>query len=88
MVNVGDYIALKYDNSWWIGIILEAAPEDELLVKFMHPSGPWQTFTGQRMMTFYMSQKLMFYHKFLPQKSADLLVFIRSLMRSLNFCQR
>ena len=44
MVNVGDYIAVKYDNSWWIGIILEAAPKDELLVKFMHPSGLWQTF--------------------------------------------
>ena len=44
MVNVGDYIAVKFDNSWWIGIILEAAPKDELLVKFMHPSGLWQTF--------------------------------------------
>ena len=44
MVNVGDYIAVKYDNSWWIGIILEATPEDELLVKFTLPSGPWQTF--------------------------------------------
>ena len=44
MVNVGDYIAVKYDNSWWISIILEAAPEDELLVKFMHPSGPTANF--------------------------------------------
>ena len=44
MVNVGDYIAVKYDNSWSIGIILQATPEDEVLVKFTHPSGPWQTF--------------------------------------------
>ena len=44
MISVGDYIAVKYDNSRWIGINLEAAPEDELLAKFMHPSGPQQTF--------------------------------------------
>ena len=30
MVNFRDYIAVKYDNSWWIGIILEAASKDEL----------------------------------------------------------
>ena len=88
MVNVGDYIAVKYDNSWWIGVILKAAPEDELLVKFMHPSGPWQTFYWPKHDDILQSQKLMFYHKFLPRTSADILVFIRSLMRSLNFCQR
>ena len=44
IVNVGNCVSVKYDNSWWIGIILEGTPEDELLVKFMHPSVPRQTF--------------------------------------------
>ena len=44
MISVGDYIAVKYDNSGWIGINLEATLEDKLLAKFMHPSGPRQTF--------------------------------------------
>ena len=45
MVNVGNYVAVKYENSWWISNILEATtPEDELLVKFTHSNRPWKTF--------------------------------------------
>ena len=44
MVNGGNYVAVKYDNSWWIGIILEATPENELLVKLLHPYEPWKAF--------------------------------------------
>ena len=43
--SIGDYVAVKYDNLWWVGIILEdLAQEEELLIKFMHPNGPRQTF--------------------------------------------
>ena len=43
--NVGDYVAVKYDHLWWIGLILEFFFNDgELLIKFMHPHGPRQTF--------------------------------------------
>ena len=44
MINVENYVAVKYDNSCWIGVISEATPEDEQLVKFMHPNRPRKTF--------------------------------------------
>ena len=42
---VGEYIAAKYDQTWWIGRILEDVIDTaEVLIKFMHPHGPRKTF--------------------------------------------
>jgi len=43
--DVGEYVVAKYDHSWWIGTVLEIdTDQEELLIKFMHPQGPCQTF--------------------------------------------
>ena len=41
-----DYVCCAYDNKMWIGIICDInKEEDDVLVKFMHPSLPNTTFT-------------------------------------------
>ena len=40
-----DYIACRYDNFWWIGLVDEINHEEEdFEVKFMHPHGPTRNF--------------------------------------------
>ena len=38
---VGSYVAVIYDQSWWVGLIIEKNDEEsDVKVKFMHPKGP------------------------------------------------
>ena len=44
-VQVLDYKSCLYDNKWWVGIITNVDKEEEdVQVKFMHPSGPSRSF--------------------------------------------
>ena len=45
VVQVLDYLSCLYDNKWWVGIIINVDKEEEdVQVKFMHPSGPSRSF--------------------------------------------
>ena len=40
-INISSYAAVVYDDSWWIGLILEKNEEEcDLTMKFLHPKGP------------------------------------------------
>ena len=44
-VNINDYVAVEYQGKWWLGLVqaLEASLK-ELLMMFLHPSGPRTSF--------------------------------------------
>ena len=45
VVQVLDYISCLYDNKWWVDIITNVDKEEEdVQVKFIHPSGPRRSF--------------------------------------------
>ena len=44
VVQVLDYVSCLYDNKWWVGITTNVAKEEEVQVKFMHPSSPSRSF--------------------------------------------
>ena len=45
VVQVLDYVSCLHDNKWWVGIITNVDDEEEdVQVKFMHPSGPSRSF--------------------------------------------
>ena len=49
MLNASTFVAIAYDNSWFIGMIQEISVEDkDVLVKFMSPSGPAPSFKWPR----------------------------------------
>ena len=38
---VGSYVAVVYEQSWWIGVVIDVNDEEkDVEVKFMHPKGP------------------------------------------------
>lgn len=44
-LDIGKYIGCTYDEKWWVGYILDKSEEEnDLLVKFMHPHGPFISF--------------------------------------------
>ena len=44
VVQVLDYVSCPYDNKWWMGIITNVDQEEDVQVKFIHPSGPSRSF--------------------------------------------
>ena len=45
VVQVLDYVSCLHDNKWWVGIITNVDKEEEdVQVKFMHPSSPNRSF--------------------------------------------
>ena len=44
VVQVLDYVSCLYDNKWWVGITTNVDKEEEVQVKFMHPSSPSRSF--------------------------------------------
>ena len=39
-----DYVACRYDNLWWVGVVESINKDDDIEVKFMHPHGPTRNF--------------------------------------------
>ena len=40
-VTLGGYVAVVYDDKWWIGIVTEINLEEvDAEIKFLHPRGP------------------------------------------------
>ena len=44
-IRINDYIACRYDEQWWIGLIEEVNKEEEdVKISFLHPPGPAASF--------------------------------------------
>ena len=43
-VQVLDHVSCLYDNKWSVSIIANVDKEEDVQMKFMHPSGPSRTF--------------------------------------------
>ena len=42
---MGSYVAVVYEQSWWIGVVIDVNDEEkDVEVKFMHPKGPARYF--------------------------------------------
>ena len=50
-VQVLDYVSCLYDNKWWVGIITNVEKEEDMQVKFVHPSGPGRSFNGHNLIS-------------------------------------
>ena len=44
-INRNDYVACRYDEKWWIGLVQEVSKEEQdFKVSFLHPPGPSRNF--------------------------------------------
>lgn len=44
-INMNDYVACRYDDKWWIGLVEEVSKvEQDFKVSFLHPPGPSRNF--------------------------------------------
>ena len=45
LANRLSYVACKYDEQWWVGMVLEAdQASNDIKITFMHPHGPSDSF--------------------------------------------
>jgi hypothetical protein len=45
-IRLNEYVACRYDEKWWIGVVEEVNEvEEDVKINFLHPPGPERSFS-------------------------------------------